>query len=222
MATRKYRWWTIQQKNKISFSIKIHQDKSTLTTRIKFRNFLSNIANVRINKEGFYNENFIFDFYLLVTQNLNSFSLDRKLTEKDKHGMIYMIWKEHMPQKFQGHICKKKNFLYLNGNNVVQPKVLEIITDFLNEQEENYKDLQNNLSSYINIFQYVYCNVFPETYCSNERRGFDLRSYSHIIFKSHKDKKLLEISLERNPGNYKTIRNQRPLLLNRRKEDKEK
>lgn len=100
MATRKYRWWTIQQKNKISFSIKIHQDKSTLTTRIKFRNFLSNIANVRINKEGFYNENFIFDFYLLVTQNLNSFSLDRKLTEKNKHGMIYMIWKEHMPQKF--------------------------------------------------------------------------------------------------------------------------
>ena len=47
------------------------------TTRIKSRNFLSNISYVEINKEDFYNENFIFDDYLLVTKDLNPFSLDR-------------------------------------------------------------------------------------------------------------------------------------------------
>ena len=41
------------------------------TARIKSRNFLSNI--VRINKEDFYNENFISDVYLLITKNLNGF-----------------------------------------------------------------------------------------------------------------------------------------------------
>lgn len=66
----------------------------------------------------------------------------------------------------------------------LQPKVLEIINDFLEELEENYKDLRNNLWSYKNIFQYVYSNVFPEIYCSTERRGFDLKSNFHIIFKT--------------------------------------
>ena len=85
--------------------------KRYTTTRIKPRNFLSNIAYVRINKEDYYNEKFYFDIFLLVTKNLNAFSLDRKLADKSKHEMIYMLWKECMPQKFYRHVCKEKNFL---------------------------------------------------------------------------------------------------------------
>ena len=109
--------------------------------------------------------------------------------------MIYMLWKECMPQKFYQYICKEKNSLQLDGKNIFQPKVLKIITDFLGESKENYKDLRNNLSSYKNIFQYVYSNVFPEIYCSTELCGFDLKHNFHIILKTYKDKK-----------------NQRPLL----------
>ena len=58
------------------------------TTRIKSRNFLTNIAYVGINKEDYYNKKFIFDVHLLLTKNLNLFSLDRKLTDKTKHKMI--------------------------------------------------------------------------------------------------------------------------------------
>ena len=69
------------------------QDNNTIgnrytTTRIKSRNFLSNIAYMGISKEDYYNENFVFDVYLLVTKNLNPFSLDRKLADKTKHEMI--------------------------------------------------------------------------------------------------------------------------------------
>ena len=47
------------------------QDNNTLgkrytTTRIKSRNFLSNIAYVGINKEDYYNENFLFDVLCLL------------------------------------------------------------------------------------------------------------------------------------------------------------
>ena len=70
------------------------------TTRIKSRNFLSNISYVGINKEDFYNENFNFDIYLLVNKNLNPFSLDRKLNDPNKHEMVYMIWKEYMLAAF--------------------------------------------------------------------------------------------------------------------------
>ena len=86
--------------------------------------------------------------------------------------------------------------------------MFEIITHFLNEGEDNYKELRNNLSSYKNIFQYVYSNVFPEIYCSTEKRGFDLKSNFHIFFKTYKDKKQLESSLGKNLDNYESIRNE--------------
>ena len=144
-------------------------ERKYTTTRIKSRNFLSNIPYVGINREDFYNENFIFDVYLLITKNLNPFSLNRKLTDKNKHEMLYMLWKECMPLKFYHHICKEKNFLYLNAKNVLQPKVSKIINEYLNENIENYHEMRTNLSQYKNIFQYVYSNIFPEIYCSTER-----------------------------------------------------
>ena len=135
------------------FQDNIMLGKRYTTTCIKSRNFLSNIAYVGINKEDYYNENFVFIVYLLVTKNINPFSLDRKLVDKTKHEMTYMLWKECMPQKFYRHIYKEKNFLYLNGKDVLQPKVLKIITEFLDEDENHYKELRNNLTNYKSVFQ---------------------------------------------------------------------
>ena len=91
---------------------------------------------------------------------------------------------------------------------MLRPKVLEIITDFLIKDENNYRELRNNLSSYKSIFQYVYPNVFPEIYCSTEKRGFDLKSNFHIIFKTYRHKKQLESSLSKTPENYENIPNE--------------
>ena len=85
---------------------------------------------------------------------------------------------------------------------MLQPIVLEIITKFLNEDENNYKEMRNNLSIYKNIFLYVYSKVFPEIHCSTGKSGFDLRSNFHIILKQ------LESSLGKNPESYETIRNE--------------
>ena len=93
-------------------------ERKYTTGRIKSRNFQSNISYVGINKEDFYNENFIFDVCLLVTKNLNPFSLDRKLNDENKHEIIYMPSKECMLENFYKHICKENNFLYLNRKNV--------------------------------------------------------------------------------------------------------
>ena len=100
-----------------------------------------------------------------------------------------MVWNKCMPAQFYKFICKEENFLYLNGKNVLQPKVSEILTNVLEENDKNYVLLRNNLSQYKNIFQYIYSNVFPEIYCATERRGFDLKRTFHIVFKAYKDKK---------------------------------
>ena len=102
-----------QQKAKIFFKITITSTigKRYTTTTIKSINLLSNIAYVGINKEDHYIKNVIFDIYLLETKNLNSFLLDRKLAEKNKHEMIYMLGKECMPARFHKHTYKEENFL---------------------------------------------------------------------------------------------------------------
>ena len=117
------------QNNKVANHQKKRKKKYT-TTRIKSRNFLSNIAHIGIKKEDHYNKKFIFAVYLLLTKNLNPFSLDRKLGDKTKYEMIYMLRREFMAVEYYKFIFEEKNFIYLNGKNILQPTVLQIIVDF--------------------------------------------------------------------------------------------
>ena len=158
-------------------------------SRTKSKKILSNILYIGINREDFYNENFIFDNYTLLVKNLNPFSLDRKLNDHNKHEMIYILSKECMPAEFYKFVCLKKNFLYLN---VPYPRVAEIISEFIHENEKYYNKLKNKLAQFKNIFQFIYSTIYPEIYCSTKRRGFGLKNTFQLFFKTYKDKKKLE------------------------------
>ena len=118
-----------------------------LPTRVKSRNFLSNISYTGINKSDFYNENFILDVYILLVKNLNSFSLQRKTTDKLKHEMVYMLRRECIPSAFYRYIRQDTNFKYLNGRDVNQSAVLEIVGKFIDQNKENLRLLQINLAN---------------------------------------------------------------------------
>ena len=154
-------------------------------TRIKSRNFLSNISYTGISKTDFYHENVILDVYVLLVKNLNPFSLPRKISDKTKHEMVYMLWRECIPSEFYRYIHQEKNFLYLNGRDVRQPGVLEIVRNFIDQGKQNLRMLQEYLARFKDIFQYVYSHVFPEVYTSSKKRGFDLKSNFHIMFKTY-------------------------------------
>lgn len=62
---------------------------------------------------------------------------------------------------------------------------------YIEKEEWNHNKLRNNLCQFKNISQYVYSCVYPEVYCSTERRGFDLTSSFQLVFKTYKDKKRL-------------------------------
>ena len=52
----------------------------------------------------------------------------------------------------------------------------------------------------------MYSTIFPEIYCSTEWRGFDLKSSFHIMFKTYKDKKKMQL-LGKSHQNFEEIRN---------------
>ena len=140
-----------QQTNEI---VSRHKIKYTATRikysaiRIKSRNFLSNISYTGINKNDFYNESFILDVYVLLVKNPNPFSLQRKISDKLKHEMVYMLWRECIPPDFYRHICQDENFKYLNARDVSQPAALEIVGNLIDQRKENLRLLQKNLTNY--------------------------------------------------------------------------
>ena len=195
-----------QQNNKIVNRHKIRYTATRIKyspTRIKSRNFLSNISYTGINKNDFYNESFILDVYVLIVKNLNPFSMNRKVADKMKHEMVYMLWRECIPSEFYRYICEEKSFIYLNGKDVSQPGVLEIVGNFIDKSKQNLRMLQENLTWFKDIFQYVYSNVFPEVYTTTEKRGFNLKSNFHILFKTYWDKMIMrQQKTAKNPANY--------------------
>ena len=173
-------------------------------TRVKSRNFLSNIGYNSINKADFYNENFILDVFILLVKNLNPFSLQLKISHKFKHEMIYMLWRECIPTAFYRFICQEDKFRYLNGRDVSQPGVLEIVDKFIDQNKNNLRLLQQCLANYKDIFQYVYSCTFPQIYTMSEKRGIDMKSNFYILFKTYKDKQLIkQQQLAKQAKNYK-------------------
>ena len=188
-------------------------------TRVKSRNFLNNISYNSISKADFYNENFILDVFILLVKNLNPFSLQRKISEKFKHEMIYMLRRECIPPAFYRFICQEDNFRYLNGRDVSQPRVLEIVGKFVDQDKNNLRLLQQCLTNYKDIFQYVYSCTYPEIYTMSEKRSIDMKSNFYILFKTFKDKILIkQQQLAKRAENFEAERNeesefeQKPLL----------
>ena len=73
--------------------------KTIQTTRIKTRNFLTNIFCNVVTEEDFFNKNIVFDIYFLLTKNLNPFSIERKFQDETSREMLHMLWNEY-PKRF--------------------------------------------------------------------------------------------------------------------------
>ena len=81
--------------------------------------------------------------------------------------------------------------------------MLEIVGGFIDGGKQNLRLLQDYLAQFKDVYQYVYSHVFPEIYITSEKRGFDLKSNFHILFKVYRDNMMMQQqSLAKNSGNY--------------------
>ena len=159
------------------------------TPRIKSRNFLTNISYNGVKEEDLFDRSFVFDIYVLTTKNINPFSLERKIFDVKDREMINMFWEDCNEPSFYKHICQPENFLYLNGKNVIYPRVAEIVMNYIEADDKNFDKLKRKLIENKKIFQFVYSSVYPEVYSFVEKRGVDMRNNFHLKFKEWKDRK---------------------------------
>ena len=124
--------------------------------------------------------------------------MERKIFDVKDREMINMFWEDCNEPSFCNHICQLENFLYLNGKNVIYPRVVEIVRNYIEADDKNFDKLTRKLIENKKIFQFVYLNVYPEVYSFVEKRGVDMRNKFHLKFKEWKDrKKYSQKSIER-------------------------
>ena len=148
------------------------------TTRIKSRNFLTNISCNGVKEEELFDRSFVFDIYVLTTKNMNPFYLERKFFDVKDKKMINMFWEDCNELSFNKHICQLDNFLYQNGKNVIYPWVAEMVMNYIEANDKNFDKLKGKLIQNKKIFQFVYSSVYPEVYSFVEKRSVDMRKYS--------------------------------------------
>ena len=119
--------------------------KPYTSSRIKTRNFLSNISYTGVKSEYFVDNNFTFDTISLITKNINPFLLERKIVDAKNRDITYMLWDECIEKSFYKHICGNDNFVYLNDKNVLYTKTAQIILDYLNKDTFNIARLRKCL-----------------------------------------------------------------------------
>ena len=75
--------------------------------------------------------------------------------------------------------------------------------------EQNLRLLQEHLARFKDVYQYVYSHVFPEIYTTSEKRGFDLKSNFHILFKAYRNNMMMrQQSIAKTPVNYEQQQNE--------------
>ena len=78
--------------------------KPYTSSRIKTRNFLSNISYAGVKDEDLNDNNFSFNIITLLTKNVNPFSLERKITDVKNREIIYILWDEYIEKTYYKHI----------------------------------------------------------------------------------------------------------------------
>ena len=78
--------------------------------------------------------------------------MERKISDANKHDMIYLIWKEYMSTEFFKCICEEESFIYLNGKSVTYSKVVDMVSKFIEIGIKNFVKLRDNMYHFKNIF----------------------------------------------------------------------
>ena len=176
-------------------------------TKIKARNYLSNISYSRICDDDFKNLSFIADALSFMTMDLKPFFL--KITYGDEHDidMIKMLWEECLPKSYLLHLKKPENFELINSEKSNFKTIKNLVVQQYMSSSENCQNLINSFQKYHDIYQYIYSHVFPKTY--SKKAGFSKQVQFTQQFNSWKQK--MQQSYLKSPFNFTTEQIRHPL-----------
>ena len=120
------------------------------STKIKARNFLTNLSYKRVRKDDLFNENFIIDCISFILFYLNPFYLERKFDDAADRGKVETLCTCFIPNELYFYICQGENYQLLNKITLRYNIANKIVCDYVNQYGIN--SLTTFFKQYANVY----------------------------------------------------------------------
>ena len=139
--------------------------KNYSNTKVKARNFLTNVSYNRISTVDYKNNNFIIDCFTFLILYLNPFYLERKFETITEREFINTLWAYLMPSGLYNYIIKNENMKTLNKIKVKYQHAKDIMIRFTQDDQSNLNVLSEFLEKNAIVYQFLFGNLFPKCFC---------------------------------------------------------
>ena len=171
--------------------------KTYNSSKVKARNFLTNVSYNRISTADFKNENFVIDCYTFMIIYLNPFYLERKFESVIEREFVSVLWSYLMPNQLYVFISSDANMTTLNKIKIKYQDGKNIIIAFVNNNAENMNSLSEFLAKNAILYQYLFANLFPKCFSRVDDYGIMAKtSFNKFYHSWHVQKNMLKLIKE--------------------------
>ena len=145
-------------------------------SKVKARNFLTNVSYNRITTADYKNNNFVVDCFTFMIVYLNPFYLERKFESAIERDFVNVLWNYLMPNQLYRHINEEAYIKTLIKIKVKYQDGKDIINAFLSEDPFNIDVLSDFLEKNAILYQFVFGNLFPKCFSRINDYGINAKT----------------------------------------------
>ena len=156
--------------------------KSYNNSKVKARNFLTNVSYNRITAADYKNKNFVIDCFTFMILYLNPFYLERKFESIIEREFVNVLWTFLMPNKLYVHITDDVNMKTLNKIKIKYQDGKDIMIAFLFNDPSNINILSDFLEKNAILYQFLFGNLFPKCFCRINDYGIHAKTLFNTYY----------------------------------------
>ena len=158
--------------------------KNYNNSKVKARNFLTNVSYTRITSADYKNKNFVVDCFTFLIMYLNPFYLERKFESTIERDFIHVLWNYLMPNQLYRHISSKANIKTLLKIKIKYQDVKDIMMVFLVNDPFNIDVLSDFLQKNAILYQFVFGNLFPKCFSRINDYGINAKTLFNRYYRN--------------------------------------
>ena len=158
--------------------------KNYNNSKVKARNFLTNVSYNRITTADYKNKNFVVDCFTFMIIYLNPFYLERKFESLIEREFVNVLWSYLMPNELYRHISGEANINTLIKIKVKYQDAKEIIIAFLFKDPLNIDVLSDFLEKNAILYQFLFGNLFPKCFSRINDYGINAKTLFNRYYRN--------------------------------------
>ena len=154
------------------------------STKVKARNFLTNVSYNRITAVDYRNNNFVIDCFTFLVLYLNPFYLERKFESSVEREFVNVLWAFLMPSNLYDFINENDNMTTLNKIKIKYVDVKKMMLQFLQCDQDNINVLASYLEKNGILYQFLYGNLFPKCFSRIDDYGVKAKTLFNTYYQN--------------------------------------